>query len=73
MPHFEIMLYPSYTSEQREALCRRVVDAAKQELGVSEDVVSVAFQEVAPECWKERVYQPLIQSRDNLAKKPNYK
>ena len=54
-------------------LTDHIVQAAVQDLKVPENVVSVAFQEIAPEHWQEQVYQPLIQDRDGLAKAPKYK
>lgn len=73
MPHFEVKLYPGYHPEQLQVLTDHIVQAAVQDLKVPENVVSVAFQEIAPEHWQEQVYQPLIQDRDGLAKAPKYK
>lgn len=73
MPHFEVKLYPGYRPEQLRILTDHIVQAAVQDLKVPENVVSVAFQEIAPEHWQEQVYQPLIQDRDGLAKAPKYK
>ena len=73
MPHFEVKLYPGYRPEQLRTLTDHIVQAAVQDLKVPENVVSVAFQEIAPEHWQEQVYQPLVQDRDGLAKAPKYK
>ena len=57
MPHFEVKLYPGYRPEQLRTLTDHIVQAAVQDLKVPENVVSVAFQEIAPEHWQEQVYQ----------------
>lgn len=72
MPHIEIKLYPGYGEEKKHNFVQSVVAAAVQELGVPERVVSVAIEEVAPEAWAERVYQPLIADRAELVKPPQY-
>ena len=51
MPHFEVKLYPGYRPEQLRTLTDHIVQAAVQDLKVPENVVSVAFQEIAPEHW----------------------
>ena len=56
MPHFEVKLYPGYRPEQLRTLTDHIVQAAVQDLKVPENVVSVAFQEIAPEHWQEQVY-----------------
>ena len=74
MPHFEVKLYPGYRPEQLRTPDgpHRSSGCARPE-GPGKNVVSVAFQEIAPEHWQEQVYQPLIQDRDGLAKAPKYK
>ena len=73
MPHFEVKLYPGYDPQKLQKLADDVVRSAVLDLNVPENVVSVAFQEIAPENWQEQVYQPLIQNREGLAKAPHYK
>jgi 4-oxalocrotonate tautomerase len=71
MPHVIVKLYPGRSEEQKrrltEAITRDVVEIAKCE----EKVVSVAFEEITPEEWEEKVYRPdIINNQDKLYKKP---
>lgn len=72
MPHIEIKLYPGYGREKLEKLTQDVAAAAAEDLGVPENVVSVAFEEVSPEEWNDKVFLPLIRDRRGLAKAPEY-
>jgi 4-oxalocrotonate tautomerase len=73
MPHIIIKLYPGRTEEQKKRLAdeivKDVVDIAKCEEGT----VSVAFEEIGPDEWAEKVYKPdILVNRDKLYKKPGY-
>jgi 4-oxalocrotonate tautomerase len=42
-------------------------------LDYGEDAVSVAFEDVAPQDWADKVYKPEIQDKwDTVYKKPGY-
>ena len=58
MPHFEVKLYPGYRPEQLQVLTDHIVQAAVLDLKVPENVVSVAFQEIAPEHWRNMSTSP---------------
>jgi 4-oxalocrotonate tautomerase len=73
MPHVIVKLYPGRTEEQKmrltEEIVRDVVEIAKCE----EKSVSVAFVDVAPEEWAEKVYKPdILESGAKLFKEPGY-
>ena len=73
MPHVIVKLYPGRTEEQKRRLAdeivRDVVDIAK----CAETSVSVAFEEVEPDEWAEKVYKPDILSNEHhLYRKPGY-
>lgn len=72
MPHIEIKVYPGYGEEKKEKLAQSVLRAVVNDLEVPERVVSIAFEEVPPEQWQEKVYAPLIADREGLVKAPNY-
>lgn len=72
MPHIEIKLYPGYGAEKKEKFARSILQVVTDDLEVPERVVSIAFEEVPPEQWQEKVYVPLIQDREGLAKVPDY-
>jgi ribosomal protein S18 acetylase RimI-like enzyme len=73
MPHIIVKLYPGRSEEKKRQLARRIVKDVLQIGGCEEKSISVAFEEVAPEDWAERVYRPdIINNRDKLMIKPGY-
>ena len=60
MPHIIVKLYPGRSEAQKmrlaEAITRNVMEIAQWE----EKSVSVAFEEVEPADWPEKVYRPDI-------------
>ena len=73
MPHVIVKLWPGKSEAQKIQLTGEIVKAAMQALGCGEDSVSVAFEEVTPQDWAEKVYQPeIINSPGKLYKKPGY-
>lgn len=73
MPHVIVKLLPGRTEQQKtrlaEAIVKDVVAIAKCE----EKSVSVAFEEIKPEDWAEKVYKPdILDSPEKLYKKPGY-
>jgi len=54
-------------------LTEKIVQATQETLEVGENVISVAFEEVAQDDWDAKVTQPdLIPKKDLLFKKPDY-
>ncbi len=72
MPHIELKVYPGYDKETLEALADSLVKETVRHLGVPEGVVSLAMEEVSPQEWQRKVFQPFIQGRDCLIKAPRY-
>ena len=73
MPHVIVKLYPGRTTEQKKQLAREIVKNVTQIAVCEEKSVSVAFKEVTPEEWAERVYRlDIIQNNKNLVVKPGY-
>jgi 4-oxalocrotonate tautomerase len=73
MPHVIVKLYPGRSEEQKmrlaEAITRSVMEIAQSE----EKSVSVAFEEVEPADWPEKVYRPdILENEARLYKKPGY-
>jgi 4-oxalocrotonate tautomerase len=71
MPHIIVKLYPGRTEEQKirltEAITKDIVEIAK----CQEESVSVAIEEIDPEQWAEKVYEPDILNNESLLyKKP---
>ncbi len=73
MPHIIVKLYPGRSAEQKKQLAREIVKKVTEIAVCEEKSVSVAFEEVTPEEWAERVYRPeIIQNQKNLVVKPGY-
>ncbi len=73
MPHVIVKLYPGRSVDQKmrlaEAFTKDVIEIAQSE----EKSVSVAFEEVEPADWPEKVYRPdILENEDRLYKKPGY-
>lgn len=73
MPHIAVKLAPGRSEEQKQELTRRIVQDVADVLHVSEEVISLALEEVDPTDWTEQVYRPEIQAKwDKLLKTPGY-
>ena len=73
MPHVIVKLYPGRSEDQKmrlaEAITRKVMEIAQCE----EKTVSVAFEEVEPADWPEKVYRSdILENEARLYKKPGY-
>ncbi|ACS85576.1 tautomerase PptA [Musicola paradisiaca] len=74
MPHVAVKYYPRNLSEDvKQALANEICDVIKKYLHSEDRALSVALTEVAPERWKEEVYDVEIGPElENLTKKPGY-
>lgn len=73
MPHIIVKLWPGKTVEQKSVLSEKITRDVMETLGSSSDSISVAFEEVSPAEWKEKVYEPDIRSSSaDLFKEPGY-
>ncbi|KPJ77920.1 MAG: 4-oxalocrotonate tautomerase [Deltaproteobacteria bacterium SG8_13] len=73
MPHIIVKLYPGRTEEQKHHLARRMVRDVVAIAGCEEKSVSVAIEEVKPEDWTEKVYNPdIIGRQQQLYIEPGY-
>ncbi len=73
MPHVVVKLAPGSSEEQKHQLAEAIVRDVMHSLGRKEEVISVAFEEVDPRDWTDKVYVPDIQGKWNtLYKKPGY-
>ena len=73
MPHIIVKLWPGKSDQQKALLTRGILDGTMRVLGYSEDAISVAFEEVAPGEWDQRVHQPEIVGKwAQLTKRPGY-
>lgn len=73
MPHIVVKLWPGKTEEQKARLAEAITEDVLDILHYGEKSVSVAMEEIQPQDWAEKVYEPEIQNNlDRLYKKPGY-
>ena len=73
MPHVIVKLWPGKSDEQKRMLSDAIVRDVTTILNCGDESVSVGFEEVAPQSWTERVFEPdILGSWDNLTKEPGY-
>jgi 4-oxalocrotonate tautomerase len=60
MPHVIVKLWPGKSEAQRRDLAAAIVRETGRILDYGNDAVSVGFEEVRPEDWTARVYEPDI-------------
>ncbi|WP_127903667.1 tautomerase family protein [Solirhodobacter olei] len=73
MPHVIVKLWPGKTEAQKTRLAEEITQSVMTILGYGADPVSVSFEEVAPEDWTAKVYEPDIRAKQEmLYKKPGY-
>jgi len=73
MPPVIVKLWPGKSEQQKARLAEKIVEDVTTVLNYGEESVSVAFEEVEPQDWAEKVYKPdIIRNSDRLYKKPGY-
>ena len=73
MPHVIVKMYPGRSEHQKTQLAEAIVKDVMAFAKVGDDAVSVAFEEVTPGDWTEKVYKPdILESPGKLYKKPGY-
>ncbi len=73
MPHIIVKLYPGRTKDQKKRLAEEIVKNVITIARCEEKSVSVAFEEIEPSEWAEKVYKPdIIDNKNKLYKKPGY-
>jgi 4-oxalocrotonate tautomerase len=73
MPHVIVKLWPGKSEQQKVRLADEIVKDVTKVLNYGEESVSVAIEEVEPQDWAEKVYQPdMVNNSEKLYKKPGY-
>ena len=73
MPHVIVKLWPGKSEQQKNRLADRIAKDVMDVFNYGEESVSVGFEEINSQDWKEQVYQPDIRGKwDKLYKKPGY-
>jgi 4-oxalocrotonate tautomerase len=74
MPHVVVKLFEGRSDEQKSRLTEQIVRDVIAALNCKEESVSVAFEDVKPSDWTEKVYKTdIVPHWDQLYKKPGYK
>ncbi len=73
MPHIIVKLYPGRSEQQKNELAGKITEDVVAIAKCEEKTVSVAFEEILPEDWAQKVYKPdILEMQDKLYKKPGY-
>ena len=73
MPHVIVKLWPGKSEQQKVRLAEDIAKDVMTVLNYGEESVSVAFEEVEPHDWAEKVYKPdIVRNSERLYKKPGY-
>lgn len=73
MPHVIVKLWPGKSEQQKARLADKIAKDVMDVLNYGEESVSVGFEEIKSQDWKEKVYKPDIQDKlDQLYTKPGY-
>ena len=66
-------LWPGKSEQQKARLAEEIAKDVMNVLNYGEESVSVAFEEVKPQDWAEKVYEPdIVNNSEKLYKKPGY-
>ena len=73
MPHVIVKLWPGESEQQKRRLADAITKDVTTVLNYGDESVSVAFEEVTPDEWAEKVYRPdIVEKKAMLYKKPGY-
>jgi 4-oxalocrotonate tautomerase len=73
VPHVIVKLWPGKSDHQKQRLSDAIVRDVAGIFHYDDESVSVAFEEIAPGEWSERVFNPDILGKwDSLTKEPGY-
>ncbi|MEO5915613.1 MAG: tautomerase family protein [Luteolibacter sp.] len=73
MPHVIVKLWPGKTDDQKNRLAAAITRNVTHVLNYGDEAVSVAFEEISPQDWADKVYRADILRRpEQLYKQPGY-
>ncbi len=73
MPHVIVKLWPGKSEAQKQRLADEITQDVMQVLSCGEEAVSVAFDEIQPADWAEKVYRAdILGHPEKLYQKPGY-
>ncbi len=74
MPHINVKCYPKHLSEQQmKDFIADLTNLTQKHLSASEDSISISYEEIPAEQWKDEVFDKEIKPNiGKLAKDPGY-
>jgi len=73
MPHITVRMYAGRSEEQKRRLAEVITNAFITTLGSAPDAISVGIEDIAPDDWMAKVYEPEISGKEaSLYKRPGY-
>ena len=73
MPHVIVKLWPGKSEQQKTRLAEAITKDVMDIFHYGEESVSVAMEEITPQDWAAKVYQPdIVGQPEKLYKKPGY-
>jgi 4-oxalocrotonate tautomerase len=73
VPHVIVKLWPGKSEQQKVRLAEEIVKDVTMVLNYGEESVSVSIEEIEPQDWADKVYQPdIVNNSEKLYKKPGY-
>ena len=73
LPHVIVKLWPGKSEQQKARLADQIAKDVMEVLNYGEESVSVGFEEIRSQDWKDKVYKPDIQDKWNkVYKRPGY-
>jgi len=74
MPHINVKCYPKHLSEQQmKDFIADLTNVTQKHLNASEDSISISYEEIPAEQWKNKVFDKEIKPNiGKLAKDPGY-
>jgi 4-oxalocrotonate tautomerase len=74
MPHVIVKLYPGRSEERKKRLAEAIARDVLEIIQCPASAISVAFEEVPPADWPEKVYRPdILEKQSAIYLKPGYK
>ena len=73
MPHVSVKMYPGRSEKEKVELAEAIAQDVMDIIGAGRGSISVAIEDISPQEWKEKVYEPeIINKSDKLYIKPGY-
>ena len=73
MPHVSVKMYPGRSEKEKTELAEAIVQDVMDIIGAGRSSISVAIEDISPQEWKTKVYDPeIIEKSDKLYIKPGY-